>query len=98
MSEKPDSYRDPLAFTMEAFGRAKTEAEEAGKVQRDKFADLMRLAEAARDDFKFSSDDVVWENDVDAAAWKRYTLPANLRGAGEPPMMDTEVEILRAVQ
>lgn len=90
--------RDEKAFRGNALGEAKTRAEAIGKEQRTAFADIVRMLEALHGDgFEFDPAQVTFHDDVDQAAWRRFILPSNLRSSLEPPLMDTEETILRAV-
>jgi hypothetical protein len=91
--------RDEIAFRGNALGEAKTRAESIGHAQRAAFGDIMRMLEAlAGDGIQIDPAQVTFADDVDQAAWRRFIMPSNLRSSLEPPMMETEVEILRAVQ
>jgi hypothetical protein len=91
--------RDEIAFRGNALGEAKSRAEAVGKEQRAVFGDIMRMLEALVDDgIQIDPAQVTFKDDVDQAAWRRYILPSALRSPLEPPMMETEAEILRAVQ
>ena len=91
--------RDEIAFRGNALGAAKSRAEAIGRELRTAFEDMVRMLEAlAGDGIQIHPEQVTFADDVDQAAWKRYTLPSNLRSPLDAPMMETEDQILRAVQ
>jgi hypothetical protein len=98
-SEPLHGKRDELAFRGGQLGAAKTRAEAIGREQRSAFEDMLRMLEAlAGDGIAIDPAQVTFADDVDQAAWKRFCLPANLRSPLDAPMMQSEDEILRAVQ
>ena len=100
MADQPrHGKRDEIAFRGNQLGAAKTRAEQIGAQQRDAFSDLIRMLEAlALDGIKIDPAQVTFENDVDTAAWTQFIKPSQLRSPLEPPMMETEVAIMKAVQ
>lgn len=99
MSDQPKhGKRDEIAFRGNALGEAKSRAETIGREQRAAFADLLRMLEAlAGDGIQIDPAQVTFADDVDQAAWRQYILPSALRNPLEPPMMETENAILKAV-
>jgi hypothetical protein len=98
-SEPRHGKRDEIAFAAGVLGEAKTRSEEIGRTQRAAFADIMRMLEAlALHGIKIDPAQITFDDPVDQAAWRCYIMPSNLRSPLEPPMMETEAEILRAVQ
>jgi hypothetical protein len=99
VKEARHGKRDEIAFRGEQLGSAKTRAEAIGRELRAAFEDMTRMLEAwAGDGITIDPGQITFSDDVDQAAWKRFCLPANLRSPLEPPMMDDEDAILRAVQ
>jgi hypothetical protein len=91
--------RDEIAFRGQLLGEAKSRAEAIGREQRSAFADMVRMLEAwTADGISIDPAQITFANDVDQAAWKRYCLPQTLRNPLEPPMMDDEEAIWRALQ
>lgn len=91
--------RDELAFHGEALGASKTRAEGVGRELRSVFEGMHRMLEAlATDGIAIDPAQVSFSDDVLAAAWAQFCRPSNLRNPLDPPMMDDEDQILRAVQ
>ena len=91
--------RDEIAFRGEQLGKAKTRAEAIGREQRGAFEDMTRMLEAwIENGIAIDPSQISFADDVDQAAWKRFCLPSNLRSPLDPPMMDDETAILKAVQ
>jgi len=92
--------RDEKAFRGRTLGEAKTRAEAIGHTLHSTFEDIMRMLEALpADGIQIDPAQVSFpDDDVLQAAWRRFIMPSTLRSPLEPPMMQSEEEILRMVQ
>ena len=92
MSEKSQSYRDPIAFVAEQLGTAKTEAAAAGETLAEKFRSIERHTEQMRE-HGLDIGRVSFTDPVVQAAWLTH-----IRHEMGVPLMRMEDEItLRVV-
>jgi hypothetical protein len=92
VSEKAQSYRDPIAFIAEQLGTAKTEAAAAGETLAEKFRSIERHTEQMRE-HGLDIARVMFTDPIVQAAWLTHT-----RHDMGPPLMRHEEEItLRVV-
>jgi hypothetical protein len=89
MTDKAESYRDPIAFTAEALGTAKTEAAATGETLVDKFKQIERHIDTLRQEHGIEVGRVQFDDPVVQQAWM-----AHRKHDDGPPLMDHEEDIL----